>query len=104
VRESLSEEELIIFDILTRPAPEVTTAERDEAKKVAKELLSRMKQLLVLNWRQKSAARSTLRLAIEDTLEHFPKSYDRPLYAKKCSDLFEHVYEKYPEREQSVYA
>lgn len=104
VRENLSEEELVIFDILTRPAPELTTAERDEVKKVAKELLSRMKQLLVLNWRQKSAARSTLRLAIEDTLDHLPKSYDRPLYAQKCSDLFEHVYEKYPERDQSVYA
>ena len=104
MRENLSEEELVIFDILTRPAPELTTAERDEVKKVAKELLSRMEQLLVLNWRQNSAARSTLRLAIEDTLDHLPRSYDRPLYAQKCSDLFEHVYEKYPERDQSVYA
>ncbi|MFM7567746.1 MAG: type I restriction enzyme endonuclease domain-containing protein [Betaproteobacteria bacterium] len=47
VRENLSEEELVIFDILTRPAPELTTAERDEVKKVAKQLLSRMKQLLI---------------------------------------------------------
>jgi type I restriction enzyme R subunit len=104
VRENLSEEELVIFDILTRPAPELTTAERDEVKKVAKELLSRLKQLLVLNWRQKSAARSRLKLAIEDTLDTLPSAYDRPLFAQKCSALFEHVYESYPERNAGVYA
>jgi type I restriction enzyme R subunit len=104
VRENLSEEELVIFDILTRPAPELTSAERDEVKKVAKELLSRLKQLLVLNWRQKSAARSTLKLAIEDTLDTLPSAYDRPLFAQKCSVLFEHVYESYPERGCGVYA
>ena len=104
VRENLSEEELVVFDILTRPAPELTTAERDEVKKVAKNLLSRLKELLVLNWRQKSAARSTLRLAIEDTLDTLPSAYDRPLFAQKCSALFEHVYESYPERNSGVYA
>ena len=103
VREHLSEEELVIFDILMRPAPELTTAERDEVKKVAKELLSRLKMLLVLNWRQKSAARSTLKLAIEDTLDTLPSTYDRPLFAQKCSALFEHVYESYPERNVGVY-
>lgn len=104
VRENLSEEELVIFDILTRPAPELTTAERDEVKKVAKELLSRLKSLLVLNWRQKSAARSSLKLAIEDMLDTLPAAYDRPLYSQKCTALFEHVYESYPERNAGVYA
>jgi type I restriction enzyme R subunit len=104
VREHLTEEELVIFDILTRPAPELSTAERDEVKKVAKALLERLKTLLVLNWRQKSAARSTLKLAIEDTLDTLPEAYDRPLFAQKCSALFEHVYESYPERNAGVYA
>ncbi len=104
VRENLSEEELVIFDILTRPAPTLSAAERDEVKKVAKDLLSRLKTLLVLNWRQKSAARSTLKLAIEDALDTLPESYDRPLYAQKCSAVFEHVYESYPERNTGVYA
>jgi type I restriction enzyme R subunit len=104
VREHLTEEELVIFDILTRPAPELTTAERDEVKKVAKVLLERLNTLLVLNWRQKSAARSTLKLAIEDTLDTLPAAYDRPLFVQKCSALFEHVYESYPERNAGVYA
>ncbi|PYI88613.1 MAG: deoxyribonuclease HsdR, partial [Verrucomicrobia bacterium] len=69
VRENMTEEELVIFDILTRPAPELSTEERTEVKKVARELLTRLKQLLVLNWRQKSAARSQLKLTIEDGLD-----------------------------------
>jgi type I restriction enzyme R subunit len=102
VREHLSEEELVIFDILTRPAPELTTAERDEVKKVARDLLARIKDLMVLNWRQKSAARSALKLAIEDTLDGLPQAYERQLYSQKCSALFEHVYESYPERDANL--
>ncbi len=105
VREHLTEEELVIFDILTRPAPELTRAERDEVKKVARELLARLKTLLVLNWRQKSAARSTLKLAIEDTLDSgLPRAYTPEIYHQKCAALFEHVYESYPERNAGVYA
>jgi type I restriction enzyme R subunit len=69
VRENLSEEALVIFDILTRPSPELSTEERTEVKKVARDLLARLKELLVLSWRQKSAARSQIKLAIEDTLD-----------------------------------
>jgi type I restriction enzyme R subunit len=104
VRENMTEEELVIFDILTRPAPELSDAERTEVKKVARELLNRLKQLLVLNWRQKSSARSQLKLAIEDVLDTLPAAYDRPLYAQKCSALFEHIFESYPERDAGVYS
>ncbi|WP_308389241.1 type I restriction endonuclease subunit R [Acidithiobacillus sp. AMEEHan] len=104
VREHLTEEELVIFDILTRPAPALSTAERDEVKKVARELLARLQTLLVLNWRQKSAARSNVKLEIENTLDTLPAAYDRPLFAQKCAALFEHVYESYPERSAGVHA
>ena len=46
VREHLSEKELTIFDILTRPAPELTVEEREKVKKVARDLLERLRQLL----------------------------------------------------------
>ena len=105
VRENMTEEELVIFDILTRPAPELSPDERAEVKKVARELLQRLKELLVLNWRQKSAARSQLKLAIEDTLDTgLPSAYTPELYKQKCSAVFEHVYESYPERDAGVYA
>jgi type I restriction enzyme R subunit len=105
VREQLSEEELVIFDILTRPAPELSTAERAEVKKVARELLTRLKTLLVLNWRQKSAARSQLKLTIENTLDNgLPRAYTPELYNRKCSAVFEHVFESYSERNAGIYA
>jgi type I restriction enzyme R subunit len=101
----VSEEELVVFDILTRPAPELSGEERAEVKKVARELLERVKGLLVLNWRQKAAARSTLRLAIEDALDAgLPRPYTPELYQQKCAAVFEHVYESYPERGEGVYA
>ncbi len=105
VRENMSEEELVIFDILTRPAPELSTEERAEVKKVARELLIRLKGLLVINWRQKSTARSQLKLAIEDTLDNgLPRAYTPEIFHDKCSAVFEHVYESYPERNAGVYA
>lgn len=105
VRENLSEEELVIFDILTRPAPDLTADERAEVKKVAKDLLERLKDLLVLNWRAKSAARSSLKLAIEDTLDTgLPRAYTTDLYKQKVAAVFEHVYESYPERNAGVYS
>ena len=105
VRENMTEEELAIFDILTRPAPELSPEERNEVKKVARELLTRLKELLVLNWRQKSTARSKLKLTIEDTLDTgLPRAYTPEVYKQKCSALFEHVYESYTDQSESVYA
>jgi type I restriction enzyme, R subunit len=105
VRENITEEELVIFDILTRPSPELGADERAEVKKVARELLTRLKALLVLNWRQKSTARSQLKLAIEDTLDSgLPRAYTPELYQQKCSAVFEHVFESYPERNAGVYS
>ena len=105
VRENMTEEELVLFDILTRPAPELKPEERAEVKKVARELLHRLKELLVLNWRQKLSARARLKDAIEDTLDTgLPRAYTPDLYKQKCSAVFEHVYECYPERDQGVYA
>ncbi len=104
VRENMTEEELVIFDILTRPAPELSDDERGEVKKVARELLARLNEVLVINWRQKSGARAQLKIAIEDTLDSgLPRAYSPELYTEKCAALFEHVYESYPERELSVY-
>jgi type I restriction enzyme R subunit len=105
VRENMTEEELVIFDILTRPAPELSTEERTEVKKVARALLTKIKELLVINWRQKTTARSKIQLAIEDTLDTgLPRAYTPEIYKQKCSAVFEHVYEAYPESNAGVYA
>jgi len=105
VREHLSEEQLTVFDLLTRPGPNLTAEEREEVKKVAKNLLARLNELLILDWRQRAAARAQVRLAIEDVLdEGLPRAYDKEVYAEKCATLFEHVYESYVGEGKSVYA
>jgi type I restriction enzyme R subunit len=63
---------------------------------VARALLTKLKSLLILDWRQTAQARAQVRLAIEDTLdEGLPRSYTPEIYKKKVSALFEHVYESY---------
>ncbi len=105
VRENLSEEEQTIFDILTRPGPKLSAEEREEVKKVARQLLDRLNALLVLGWRQKIQSRAKIRIAIEDTLdEGLPRAYTKELYAKKSEVLFEHVYEAYQGDGGSVFA
>ena len=96
LREHLTEAELTVFDILTRPGPELSAAERDEVKKVAHHLLERLNSLLVLDWRKRASARAQVKITIEDMLdEGLPPGYTKELYRSKCDALFEHVYEAY---------
>jgi type I restriction enzyme R subunit len=94
VRENLTEDELTIFDLLTRPDPALTDEERAEVKKVARLLHDRLQDVLTLDWRQKASARASVLTAIKDTLdEGLPRAYTPEIYEKKCSTLFEHIYE-----------
>jgi type I restriction enzyme, R subunit len=103
VREHMTEEEVVIFDILTRPAPELSTEERAEVKKVAKQLLERLKELLVLDWRKRQAARARVEDAIQDMLDAgLPRAYSTDLYKQKCSAVFEHFYDCYHDRGTNV--
>jgi type I restriction enzyme R subunit len=94
VRENLLPGELVIFDILTRPAPELSDAERDEVKKVAKQLLAKVQGLLGTMWKGTQQGRSKVQDVIKDTLdEGLPRAYDKPLYEAKVEAVFEHFYE-----------
>ncbi|MBK8039640.1 MAG: type I restriction endonuclease subunit R [Verrucomicrobiaceae bacterium] len=94
VRENLLPSELVIFDILTRPAPELSDAERDEVKKVAKQLLTKVQGLLNTMWKGTQQGRSKVQDVIKDTLdEGLPRAYDKPLYEAKVEAVFEHFYE-----------
>ena len=105
VRENLSEEEQTIFDILTRPSPELTADERAEVKRVAATLLKRLHELLVIGWRQKVTTRAKVRLAIEDVLDDgLPRAYAKEQYADKVEAVFRHVYQSYEGEQRSVYS
>jgi type I restriction enzyme R subunit len=104
VREHLTEEELTVFDILTRPGPELSSEERDEVKKVARALLEKLKAAVVLDWRQRAQARAQVRLAIEDTLDDgLPRAYTPDLYEQKVAAVFEHVFESYQGDGESIF-
>ena len=85
--------------------PELGTAAHAEVNNVDRELLARLQELSAINWRQKSASRSQVKLVIKDMLDDgLPRAYTPELYKQKWSALFEHVYESYPERNVGVYA
>ncbi len=96
VREQLTDDELTVFDLLTRPGPDLSEEEREEVKKVARRLLHRVKQALGFNWRQTAQGRAQVRLAIEDELDDgLPRAYSPELYQQKCSVVFEHLFESF---------
>jgi type I restriction enzyme R subunit len=96
VRENLTEEELTVFDLLTRPGPELSIDEKEEVKKVAHLLHQRLQRLITFNWRQTIQARALVKNAIEETLdEGLPRAYAPDLYKNKCGVVFEHIYETY---------
>ncbi len=92
VAESLTEEQLAIFDLLTRP--NVTLSERDRAqvKRVARDLLETLKhEKLVLDWKKRQSARAAVQVAIRDVLDkELPEAYTRALYEQKCDQSSPH--------------
>jgi type I restriction enzyme R subunit len=105
IRENLSEEELAMFDILLQSAPDLSDSDRAKVKQSARELVERIKELLVLNWQQKFDARAKLKVVIEEALDiGLPRAYTPELYQQKCEAVFAHIEQAYPERNQSVYA
>jgi len=105
VQEGLTEEELPIFDLLMKPAPEMAEKERSLVKKVARDLLETLKQeKLVLDWRKKEMTRAGVRQAIEIVLDELPEAFDKGLYQQKCDVVYQHVYDSYYGSGRSVYA
>jgi len=104
IKEQLSEEELTLFDILTKPEMGLKESERKQVKKVAKELLDRLKrEKLVLDWRKFQASKASVKVTIEEFLDNLPEVYTKPIFQTKCDAVFQHVYESYFGAGQSVY-
>lgn len=106
IRENLSEEEQALFDILTRPVPELAEKEKAQVKKVCKELLETLKaEKLVLDWRKKDRARSDVRRTLEIVFDRgLPESYDEGIYNEKCELAFHHIFTSYYGAGESVYS
>ena len=105
IAENLSEEELALFDLLTRPNLKLNRSEKEEVKKVARELLDTLKaERLVLDWRKKQQARAGVQVLIEQMLDSLPSVYTTELYQTKCSAVYQHVYDSYYGAGKSIYS
>jgi len=96
-KEDLTEEELTVFDLLTKPNVELKKKDRQLVKDLAKTLLKKLKEKeLVLDWRKKRQGKARVKRCIEDTLDPLPEdAYSDELYEQKCNAIYEHVYESY---------
>jgi len=105
VREGLTEEELTVFDLLTKPEPKLTKTQEAKVKKVVRELLEKLKQeVLVLDWKKHQATRAAVQVAIKDVLDDgLPDVYDRAMFSNKTGAIFEHVFTAYQGNGKSIY-
>ena len=96
IAEKLTEEELAIFDLLTKPNINLGKQEEKEVKEIAQELLATLKrEKLVIDWRNRQQTRASVEVAIKDVLDRLPQTYSDELYEQKCDDVYQHIYDSY---------
>ena len=108
VREGLDEESLAIFDLLKKS--ELSTAEIKRIKKVAMELLDKLKaeKLKIDHWCEKEAMRDAVRNTIRDFLwsdeTGLPVgSYSEDEVDVRAEEVFRHIYRVYPRLPSPIY-
>ncbi|MEW6063995.1 MAG: type I restriction endonuclease subunit R [Bacillota bacterium] len=104
--EQLTEEELALFDILTKPEPKLTAKDKAQVKKVIRELLDTLKrEKLVLDWRKRQQTRAAVLITIQDSLDReLPRAYTPEIFNQKCDLVYQHIYDCYYGAGQSVYS
>ncbi|MCC6505693.1 MAG: type I restriction endonuclease subunit R [Aquimonas sp.] len=96
IAEGLTEEELALFDILTKPEPVLTKAEEAEVKKVCREMLATLKrEKLVLDWREKQQAKAGVMQALKIEMRRLPDPYTKDVRMEKFARAYAHVYDHY---------
>jgi type I restriction enzyme, R subunit len=104
VAEQLTQEELAVFDILTKPTPDLPPKEKKEVKGIARKLLQTLKQAkLVLDWRKKLRTRADVFATVKTVLDDLPRIYTPELYQEKCDAVYRHVFDSYQGEGKSVY-
>jgi len=95
IREELDDEqELAVFDILTRPKLKMTKQEEKKVKTIAKDLLATLHtKRFVLDWRKKQQSRAAVQLTIQELLGQLPIDvFDDKVYDDKCHLVYDYVY------------
>lgn len=97
VKNELTEEELAIFDLLTKPEPKLSEKEEKQVKSVAKRLTQVIESLgLREGWKSRQQIRADIKVSIEKAMdEGLPEVYDRTLFSRKAEVVYQHVFEVY---------
>lgn len=104
ISENLTEEELAIFDLLRKA--DLNPGEVDQVKKVAKELLIKLKtEKLVLDWKRKEETRADVKITIRDILyDNLPEpTYSEPDCEDRTKKVYLHIYDNYSDAHMSIY-
>jgi type I restriction enzyme R subunit len=105
VSEKLSEEELALFDILTKPEINISAKELEDVKKVTRDLLHTLKEAkLVLDWRKRQQSRAEVYTTVKVKLDDLPRVYNTELYNEKCGNVYQHFFDSYAGEGQSIYS
>jgi type I restriction enzyme R subunit len=79
--------------------------EKKQVKKVARELLATLHNgKLVLDWRKKQQSQASVQVAIAEALESLPDLYNKEIYQKKCSIVYQHIFDSYYGESGSIYS
>jgi type I restriction enzyme R subunit len=106
VREDLTEEELAIFDLLTKPEPVLTMDQLQSVKTSAKKMLAHLHDKLVLDWRRKADASADVLVTIKRSLdEDLPDdTYPPAVFDAKVQLVYDHVVAAYGDDGTSAYS
>lgn len=88
----MTEEQLAIFDLLTKPDPTLTDEEREKVKLGARDLLEHLHDVIVQDWHRKadvvSEIDSTIRRILDESL---PSPYTVDIFQSKVQRVFDHT-------------
>jgi type I restriction enzyme, R subunit len=95
IKEGLTEQELIVFDLLEQPklSPTDRQAVKDTARALLDKLTNSADKLLVVDWQKDEFTRLQIENAIRDTLnKHLPQNYERMVFTEKFRKVYDFIY------------
>lgn len=103
-KEGLTEEYLVVFDLLEKP--NLSSREREKLKKVSSDLLEKLKTVIknIDNWREKTQSQSTIKTEIYNYLyEYLPESYEEYEIDEKKEIIYKHFFFNYGDVRSNIY-
>jgi type I restriction enzyme R subunit len=97
-REGLSQQELTIFDLLTKPEPKLTKQQEIAVKKIARELHAKLLELVAgFEWRRRQQTRAEVLSTIRFKLDELPEEpYPETVWNAKVDSVWQFIFHQSP--------